>query len=493
MLGHLEITKEDAPVIVTAPKQRIALTALLLQANQLVTRDALVEHIWESRLPSDVYGSLHTHMSRLRQALGDGDTLITSRDSGYCVLAGPDTLDVLRFRHLTALADEARKRGDTARESRLLREALALWRGPALAGIDSGPLQRDVVPVLERERLRAQERWFEVEIGRGRPAEVIANLEAAVRAHPTHESFWAQLIVAHSQAGRPAEARAAYRAARSLLSAELGADPGPEIQEAYQHLREGGVAARTAQRFGGVPAPAELPADNDAFTGRAAELGRLRAQMTSGGRRPVVAIVGAAGIGKSALAIQAAHQIAGHFPGGQLYVDLYGATPGVEPLRPLEVLRRFLRSWGLAEAAIPGSVDEAAARFRSLTYDSRVLVVLDNARDAAQVRPLIPGGPGCGVVITSRRSLVPLVGIGQTRLGALSQEESSLLLSRLLGRARVGAEPEAAAEVARLCDGLPAELCFAAARLAARPAETLAAIRDRVAMERNRPAEYAAG
>ncbi|WP_160150171.1 AfsR/SARP family transcriptional regulator [Nonomuraea solani] len=504
VLGHLEVTRDHSPIIITSCKQRIALATLLLRANQLVTKNELMDRIWESELPMDVLASLHTHMSRLRRSLGEGGGLITRRDLGYAVPASEETLDILRFRHLTTLAAGARGRGDAVREARLLREALGLWRGPALADVDSESLQRDVVPVLEREHTRTQERWFEAEIGLGGAAGVIADLETAVVAHPTYERFWAQLIRAHAQTGRPAEALETYAAARRTLSEELGVEPGSEIQQARRHVPLGDsrhlpprdatpkaarpldVPPQVGPAGGGVPMPAELPAGAGAFTGRAAELGRLRTHLTSGRPRPFVAIVGTGGVGKSALAVHAAHQIAGHFPDGQLYVDLHGATPGLRPLRPLDVLGRFLRSCGFAGPAIPGSVDEAAARFRSALYDRRVLVVLDNAHDADQVRPLIPGGLGCGVIVTCRRSLVPLAAAHQSRLGRLPAADAYLLLARLVGPARVDAEPQAAREVVLLCGGLPLRLCAVAARLAAHPAETFGATRDRLAMEQDR-------
>ncbi|MEV0386491.1 BTAD domain-containing putative transcriptional regulator [Nonomuraea sp. NPDC050643] len=486
VLGHLEITRDAAPVTIASRKQRIALATLLLRANQLVTKDELMDRIWESELPLDVLASLHTHMSRLRRTLGGEAGMITRRDSGYTVPATEETLDLLRFRHLTTLAAATRARGDAVGEARLLREALTLWRGPALADVGSESLQRDVAPVLERERMRTQERWFEVEIGRGEPAEVITDLETAVLAHPTHERFWAQLVRAHTQAGRPAEALETYATARRALSTELGVDPGPELRQARQRIPRKDVPSAPSRTGGGVPTPAELPAGTGAFTGRTAELAHLRTHLTSGRPRPFAAIVGTGGVGKSALAVHAAHQVAGHFPDGQLYVDLYGATPGLRPLSPLEVLGRFLRSCGFAATAVPASVDEAAARFRSATYDSRMLVVLDNASDAAQVRPLIPGGTGCGVIVTCRRSLVPLAGAHQSRLGALPEDEARLLLSRLVGPERVDAEPEAVRDVLLLCGGLPLRLSVVAARLAARPAETFGVTRERLAMEQGR-------
>ncbi|MFG6192576.1 BTAD domain-containing putative transcriptional regulator [Nonomuraea sp. JJY05] len=536
VLGQLEVVRRGSPVTVAAAKQRVALAALLLQANHLVTSDELIERIWGSEPPANPFASLYTHMARLRRTLRGGRELIRTHDLGYSIQVTPETLDVLRFRRLTELATEARARDDAAREARLLREALAMWRGPVLADVASASLHRDVVPILEEERLRAQERWFEVSISRGEPAEVIPDLQAAVDAHPSHERFWAQLMVALSRTGRQSEALRTYRKVRDLLG-ELGLDPGPKIQQARRDITAppepapdppprrradaapepaagpafgpaagpgagpasapalgsaAGPAAAPAcaPAFAPVERPAELPADNGAFTGRAAEVEFLRDHMTAGRRHPaIVAITGAGGVGKSALAVHVAHRVAGHFPDGQLYADLRGATLDGEPPRPVEVLGRFLRSLGVAEPAVPDSAEEAGARFRSLTSGRRLLVVLDNARDADQVRPLIPGGLGCGVVITSRRLLAPIGGAVHRDLGVLPGEDAGLLLSRLVGPERIEAEPQAVADVVRLCGGLPLALTVVAARLAARPAWTVTAMRDRLATEPRRLAE----
>ncbi|MET7328288.1 BTAD domain-containing putative transcriptional regulator [Nonomuraea sp. NPDC005650] len=490
VLGQLEVVRRGSPVTVAAAKQRVALATLLLQANHLVTRDELIERLWGSEPPANPFASLHTHMARLRRTLRGGRELIKTHDLGYSLRTTPKTLDILEFRRLTELAAEARARDDAAREGRLLREALAMWRGPVLADVASASLHRDVVPILEEERLRAQERWFEVSISRGEPAEVIPDLQAAVDAHPSHERFWAQLMTALSRAGRQSEALQTYRRVRDLLG-ELGLDPGPKIQQARRDITAQAGAAEPPPRDSPlVSAPAELPADNGAFTGRGAEVEFLCDHMTAGRRRPaIVAVTGAGGVGKSALAVHVAHRVAGHFPDGQLYADLHGATTDGEPARPADVLRRFLRSLGLAEPAVPASVEEATARYRSLTSGRRILVVLDNARDADQVRPLVPGGLGCGVVITSRRLLAPIGGVVHRDLDVLPDEDAGLLLSRLAGQERIEAEPQAVADVVRLCGGLPLALGIVAARLAARPAWTVSAMRDRLATERRRLAE----
>ncbi|MEV0381597.1 BTAD domain-containing putative transcriptional regulator [Nonomuraea sp. NPDC050643] len=495
VLGQLKIVKEGEPVTIAAAKQRVALAALLLQPNSLVTRHELIDRIWANDLPVDPSASLHTHVARLRRALCGGRELIRTHDLGYSIQVTVETLDVLRFRRLVELAAEARARDDSRLEARLLREGLALWRGPALADVASESLHREVVPLLEEERLRAQERWFELSIRLGAPVEVIPDLQAAVDAHPTNERFWAQLILALSQGGRQAEALETYRRVRDLLRARLGLDPGPEIQQAHERVNAPSATPSPGafQQGADVVVPAELPADTGAFTGRAAETQHLCTRMTRGRQPAIFAITGLGGVGKSALAIHAAHQLTDHFPDGQLYVDLHGATTDIEPLPPVEVLRRFLRSLGLAESAVPASVEEAAARFRSLTSGKRILVVLDNAGDAEQVRPLIPGGLGCGVIITSRRTLAPFGGVLHRSLDVLCERDAALLLSRLVGPERIEAEAEAATEVVRLCGGLPLALCIVAARLAARPAWSVAAMRDRLTSERHRLAELQMG
>jgi tetratricopeptide (TPR) repeat protein len=294
--------------------------------------------------------------------------------------------------------------------------------------------------------------------------------------------------------GRQAEALERYGMVRVRLTEELGVDPGPDLRRVYADLLAGrppevGEGAGTAPVAPERLVPRQLPPDIAAFTGRARELARLEQVLAAAGEQgPVVisVIQGAGGIGKSALAVHAAHRLAGRFPDGQLYVDLHGATAGLQPLAPLEVLGRFLRALGMDPAAVPADLEEASAAFRSRVAGRRLLVVLDNAADAAQVAPLLPASPGCGVLVTSRRLLASLEGARQVRLDVLTPAEAVELLDRLAGAARVAAEPEAAAEVARWCGYLPLALSIAAARLAARPTWSVRALAGRLADQQRR-------
>jgi hypothetical protein len=261
--------------------------------------------------------------------------------------------------------------------------------------------------------------------------------------------------VALDRGGRPAEALARYGALRLRLAEELGTDPGPALQRAHGELLAGkplGPSGAAGPLAPGPLVPRQLPVDVDGFTGREAALAALEGLLDGGGERVVVAAVaGTAGVGKSALAVHAAHRLAGRFPDGQLYVNLQGASAGLAPLAPLEVLGRFLRALGADPAAVPTEVEEAAASWRSQVAGRRVLVVLDDAADAAQVRPLLPAGAGCGVLVTSRRALTSLHGAHHLPLDVLDPAEAQALLARLAGPGRVAAEPQAAAELAEWC------------------------------------------
>jgi tetratricopeptide (TPR) repeat protein len=295
-------------------------------------------------------------------------------------------------------------------------------------------------------------------------------------------------MLALYRAGRSSEALAVYQEARRVMIQELGIEPGTALRRLQQAvLARDPVLDLTAPAqdatFGDAVAPAELPADTRAFTARDAELAWLDKALTESeaGTPAIVAIGGPGGIGKSALAVHLAHAVAGRYTDGVVYIDLHGATDGLRPLSPLEALGRLLRSLGLDGSAVPATVDEAAVRYRSLTSARNVLIILDNALDTRQVRPLIPAGSGCAVVITSRQVLTSVDGASQLNLSALDPSDSTALLARIAGPGRVHAEPEAAGRIVRLCGGLPLALRIAAARLAARPDWTLSYLADRLA------------
>jgi tetratricopeptide (TPR) repeat protein len=369
--------------------------------------------------------------------------------------------------------------------------ALGLWRGQALEDVEVAALaeQRDR---LVQRRLAVVEDRVQADLDAGRHVELVVELEGLVAAQPLRERLCGLLMVALYRSGRQAEALAAFRALRRRLVEQQGVEPSPPLQELHRRILAADPALESpAAAASGVqaaapapmPVPRQLPPDVAGFTGRTPELLRLqRLLAAAGGQGPAVigAIQGAAGIGKSALAVHAAHRLAERFPDGQLYVDLHGATAGLRPLAPLEVLGRFLRALGMAPAAIPNDSEEASAAFRSMVAGRRLLVVLDNARGAAQVHPLLPAA-GCGVVVTSRQALASLDGATHLHLGILPAEEAVELLGRLAGEERVAAEPEAAAEVARCCGYLPLALRIAGARLAARPGWPVRALAERLA------------
>jgi hypothetical protein len=351
---------------------------------------------------------------------------------------------------------------------------------------------------LEEARLVVAEERIEAELRLGGHAALIGELRELVDEHPMREWLSAQLLVALYRAGRQAEALATYSRIGSRLVEELGIEPGPELQRLQRQILTADpdldlvpppAAVRVTVAAAAGPErspPRQLPTDIATFTGRSAEVDQLLASVGAAGPVVISAIGGMGGIGKSALAIHVAHRLADRFPDGQLYVNLQGSTASLPPMEPLEVLGRFLRSLGVDARQIPSQVDEAAARFRSLVADRRLLVVLDNARDAGQVAPLLPGSPGGAVLVTSRRVLASLDGARFLHLDVLSRGEAVALLGRLAGQRRVAAEPRAAEDVALRCGRFPLALRVAAARLAARPAWPVRALADRLADERRR-------
>jgi len=483
LLGPLRVVVDGRLVPVQAARHRVVLAALLVRAGELVTVEELAEAVWGEALPASPRKVVQTYVARLRKLLG-GSGLIQSRPGGYVLAVARADVDVGRFEVLVERAREAAGRGDRHAEAEVLRQALGLWRGEPLADVASEVLGRDAAARLAEQRLGVLQRRIGADLVLGRHGELVAELQVLTERYPLREGLWAQLMTALYRCGRQADALGAYQRVRRLLAEELGIDAGSELEALHQAILTNDpalAAPSAAARMGGWVRQSELPMEVGDFVGRAGLVGQIERLLADQGRVPVVALSGPAGVGKTALAIHAAHRLAERFGDGQLYVDLHGATTGLAPLAPVEVLGRFLRALGVDPAAVPTSVEEASAAFRSRVAGRRLLLVLDNAADAAQVTPLLPASPGCGVLVTSRRVLSALDGARHVRLEVLAPGEAVELLGRLAGREQVAAEPEAAAKVARLCGWLPLGLRIAGGRLAVRPTWPVSALAERLA------------
>jgi DNA-binding SARP family transcriptional activator/Flp pilus assembly protein TadD len=499
ILGPLLVHDGEMQVNVPKGRQRVLLAALLVHAGEPVSADSLAEVVWDGAPSSGAEVTLRSHVLRLRRALGPyaGARLVT-RHPGYLLQASEDEADVLRFRRLcqdggTALRERAWWRADG-----LLGEALNLWRGTPLADIPSESLHRDQVQGLEELRLQAEEWRTDAALHLGRHAELVPRLQSLAAGHPLRERFHSQLMLALYRCGRQAEALAVYQRARDVLVGELGVEPGPGLRDLHQRILSADAdlditsPVRSAEAGPQRAVPRELPPAVPGFTGRSDELSALsrlldRPDEQAPGAVVISAIGGTAGVGKTALAVQWAHQATGSFPDGQLYVNLRGYDPG-QPMPATDALAGFLRSLGVAGSEIPPDEEERTARYRSLLAGKRLLVVLDNAGSADQIRPLLPGTRACAVVVTSRGTLAGLVardGAARLNLGVLPQQDAVALLRTLIG-ARVDAEPEASAELADQCCRLPLALRVAAEFAASHPAATLAGLADELTDLRTR-------
>ncbi len=458
ILGPLEVTRGGAPVSVTGPKLRVMLATLLLRPNTTVTLDRLAEGLWGDAQPPTARKSAQLYAQRLRRVLGDA--VIETRPDGYLLRLAPDQLDLLRFRDLVARSGDA----EPETERKLLAEALACWRGAALADIPSESLQRDEADPLAEERLRARERYLEVSLQLGHHREIVGELGALTRENPWQESFWALYILALHRCGRQADALETYRAVHRMFDDELGVEPGPRLRAAHQKILTTQEEPPPAEP---LPAACQLPADLPSFSGRASDLARLDALLGDPPGHRTLVISGSGGIGKTALAVHWAHRMAARFPDGQLFVDLRGYA-SMSPLSKTQALTLCLRALGVAATHVPATLDEQVVLYRIMLAGRRVLVVLDNAADADQVRPLLPPNSGCAALVTSRSDLRGLTVLNDARvltLDVLSTPDTRTLLADLLGPDLVGAEPGAVDQLADLCGHLPLALRIAAANL----------------------------
>lgn len=504
VLGPFRAWRGETELDLGPAQQRAMLAALVLRAGRIVSVDELVDSLWGEEPPTRAVGMLRTYASRLRRILEadrSRSQLLVSVGGGYLLRLPPGCLDVDLFQEQVGAAERARAAGDTAGAEALLRQACALWEGVPLAGLP-GPLAQMHRTWLTEQRLAAVRVRLEMELELGRHAAVVGELTALVSEHPLQESLRELLMLALYRSGRKSEALSVFSDARQALAAELGIDPGPELCDLQQCILQGDprlaapptTVSRGAGKQAGIarPRPAQLPADIADFTGREETVRLLRADLTAdGAAMPLALVSGMGGVGKSALAVHIAHAVRDCFPDGQLYVDLRGA--GDSPADPAQVLAGFLGSLGIAEAAIPEGTAQRSALLRSRLADSRVLMLLDDARDSAQIRPLLPGSSSCAVLVTSRAWLTGIPPSRLVKLEPWPYEEALALLTRIVGEQRVAAEPSAARQVAEACGFLPLAVRTAASRLASRPAWRLSQLAERLASERYRLAALEAG
>jgi len=514
LLGPLEVRAGEDWQGIGAPKWRSVLAALLINGGQIVPADVLINEVWGDAPPAKAANLVSIYVLRLRRLLGDTDsTVLVTRAPGYQLRLAPADTDVQAFEAMVRDGRRAYAAGDPEGAAGQLAEALALWRGSPLADVPPTPLVEAEAERLAELRLDAAELRIAAELACGSYAQVIPELRRLLADHPLREGLWLLLMRALDGAGRHAEALDAYGQARSVIADELGVDPGAELRRLYADLlakddllaSDGGdapgsilagavpagpgppepaLALAEASVLRPVPAPAQLPADVADFTGRDDQVKHLCDLLSSAvangdsGAVRIALVAGSGGLGKTSLAVHAAHRVRATFPDGQLYVDLLGATP--HPVAAADVLARFLRDLGVDGRAIPVDEDERAARYRTILAGRQILVVLDNARDAAQVRPLLPGTASCAVLITTRSRMPDLASTRLVDLNVLDDDEALALFARVVGDERAAAEPEATAELLLACAGLPLAIRICAARLATRSGWTIQAMANRL-------------
>lgn len=499
VLGPVEVLVDGDPLPLGGTGVRDLLVCLLMEPNRVMSVERLVDALWGESPPPTARTMVQGYVSRIRKLLAAGDVpdeqrpKLETRAPGYQLRVDRRRVDAHRARDLVDRAHGL----PPVQRAEALSEALALWRGPALFDVTSQLLQRTTVPHLDELKLLALEERIDAYLETGRDQDLIVELSTLVDQHPLRERFTAQLMLVNYRAGHRAEAQARYHELRQRLSDELGIDPGPEVRALYEKLLRDDASlmpARAQRGHDGLarPVPAELPSATPGFVGRERELqvlDRMSGTRGEGATCPLAVVTGTAGVGKSALATTWAHRAAHGFPDGQLYAPLRGFDAERAPLAPAEALTSMLKALGVAADAIPVDLDDRAALYRSLLADRRVLVLLDNARDSDQVRPLLPGGSQSMVVITSRRRLDGLVvrsGARVLPLETLPTETAVQLIDRAGAPSGSASEPAATRQLAALCGGLPLALRIAAARLAANPGRRVTDLVHELADERDR-------
>jgi tetratricopeptide (TPR) repeat protein/DNA-binding SARP family transcriptional activator len=491
LLGPVEAWVGDRRIDVGQPRQRAVLAALLVDAGRVVPRETLIDRVWGQAAPEHARATLRTHLSRIRRLLeqtGEGGVpaaALSHEPGGYLLRVDPAQIDLHLFRRLGGTPGGAAGRVES------LRAALALWRGQPLAGID-GEWAGRMREIWSRERVHMAVSWARAELAEANPGPVLSGLADLASDNPLVESVTEVLMLALQAAGRTSEALDLYARTRAHLAEALGADPGPELRALHLSMLRGEVETAPAASQG-LPRPRQLPAPPQLFTGRAMELAELD-KIHDASTVVITAIDGMAGVGKTALAVQAAHQMADRYPDGQLFIDLHGYTEGVAPVEPGEALDWMLRSLGVAGDRIPAGLDERAGLYRSRLAERRMVIMLDNAATETQVTLLLPGAPGCVVVVTSRRRLAGLDHTHALSLDTLAPADAIALLRQTAGEARLaGQPPELVAELVELCGRLPLAIRIAAARLRSHPTWGLEHLVRRLRDQQHRLVELEAG
>jgi DNA-binding SARP family transcriptional activator/Tfp pilus assembly protein PilF len=497
VLGPLEVTRAGRALRLGAARERSVLAILLLNANGVVAVNSLVDQLWPDAPPETAVHAVHVSVSRLRRVLDDErGRRIETRKPGYVLRAESGELDLHVFVRLCREARALAARGDPESASALFGEASALWRGPALADLAEEPFAGAAAARLDESRMEAVEERIAADLELGRHASLVAELEEWVAVYPLRERLRAQLMRALYACGRQADALALFRETRATLVDELGIEPGRELREVEASILA--WDSRPDRTRPGAGGQAQLPLDTASFTGRIQELDQILALVTTAGDGGVdatpgliaiCAMDGMAGIGKTTLALRAAHLLASRFPDGRLFIDLHGHTDKVAPVDPGQALDRLLRAIGVAGDRIPADPEDRAALYRSELASKRVMIVLDNARDGTQVRPLLPAAPGCLVLVTSRRRLSALDDATVVSLDVLPPSDAAALFGKVAGEDRVAGHDRAVQQIVQLCGRLPLALRIAAARLRHRPMWTPGQLAERLAGEHTRLSE----
>ncbi|WP_328996584.1 tetratricopeptide repeat protein [Kribbella sp. NBC_01245] len=472
LLGPVEVIGPGGLAVLPGSRQRALLGLLALQPGVVVARTTLIDALWGEDPPRTALKTLYSHVTRVRQALeacGLPD-LFCTREPGYVLAISPAEVDVSRFEKQVASARAAAR---PAEASKLLHEAMTLWRGDAFADAPLAGAAMAAIDRLQEIRISAAEDLWAAELELGEHGRSASELEVLVARHPYRERLVGLLMTARYRSGRHADALEAYHRLRTRLADELGVDPGPELRRQYAAiLRHEAPMSPVAAKRPHFPKPAQLPAPVGHFTGRTRELAVLDDAVSQAKGRPrVLALSGPGGMGKTALALQWAHAVEHDFPDGQLFLDLRGHEPG-QAMAATEALPRLLRSLGVSTDRVPAELSEQSGLYRSFMHNKRILVLLDNCGAVDQLLPLVPGGESSLLLVTSRSRLTALGAHHAVRLvdlDALDNDEALDLLGQMLGAERIEREPDAAAKLADLCGRMPLAVRIAAAILAAHP------------------------